>query len=191
MTAKTIISVDGNIGCGKSTLLNHLSELGYCVFEEDLSSWGYWLDKFYEDPARWAFHLQIAILNNMRDQYEAISRLPHEVVFVERSPISNLIFSRNSLRLGFLSQEEYDLIERLHSKLSWKPNVIYVINADVDTCYKRMNQRDRPCERNVTKEYLKFLHEQYSALRAEQSTKLLTIKTVTELAKEVTDNLTG
>jgi deoxyadenosine/deoxycytidine kinase len=161
-TVPKICCIDGNIGAGKSTILNHLKENGYVIFEEDLSNWGSLLSLFYEDPKRWMCTFQIKILISMNNQYERMRTYKGaQYVFVERSPISSMIFVENGVNSGFLTKEEENLIKDIYSKLRWKPDINFYINTNVDTCYSRMRSRDRECEKDVNKEYLEFLHESY------------------------------
>lgn len=82
-----IISLDGNIGAGKSSILKELKNIGYIIFPEDIDTWQPILDNFYNDPKRWSFTLQIAIINNLRDQYNQINELlqTNSFVFIEKS----------------------------------------------------------------------------------------------------------
>ncbi len=162
MNRPIICCVDGNIGAGKSTILNTLKENGYPVFEEDLSNWGMLLDKFYQDPKRWMCTLQIKILQSMRQQYDRMcAHEGPEYVFVERSPLSSMIFVDNGVQNGFLDTDELALIKEIFNHLSWKPDISFYLNTDVDTCFRRMKERNRECEKTVDKKYLQFLHDGY------------------------------
>ena len=162
MTTPQICCVDGNIGAGKSTILNKLKDEGYLVFEEDLSNCGTLLDCFYQDPKRWMCALQIKILASMRSQYDRMcAHRGDRYVFVERSPISSMIFVENGVNNGFLTKNEETLIHDIYDRLVWKPDLSFYINTDVDTCFERMRARNRECERDVDKTYLQFLHEGY------------------------------
>jgi deoxyadenosine/deoxycytidine kinase len=162
MTTPRICCIDGNIGTGKSTVLNKLKDEGYLVFEEDLSNWGTLLDFFYQDPKRWMCTLQIKILTSMRSQYERMRAHKGDTyVFVERSPISSMIFIENGVKNGCLTKDEETLIHDIYDRLAWKPDISFYINTDVDTCFARMRTRNRECERDVDISYLQFLHEGY------------------------------
>ncbi len=162
MTTPQICSIDGNIGAGKSTILNKLKDKGYLVFEEDLNNWGNLLDRFYKDPRRWMCTLQIKILNSMYSQYDHMRKTKgSQFVFVERSPTSSLIFVENGVKSGFLTNEEETLILDIYKHLGWKPDISFYINTDVDTCFDRMRSRNRECEKNISKNYLEFLHSRY------------------------------
>lgn len=162
MTTPQICCIDGNIGAGKSTILNKLKAEGYLVFEEDLSNWGTLLSEFYQDPKRWMCALQIKILASMRSQYDRMrAHRGDRYVFVERSPISSMIFVENGVDNGFLTKDEETLIHDIYDRLAWKPDLSFYISTCVDMCFERMCTRNRECERNVDKAYLQFLHDGY------------------------------
>jgi len=157
-----IYCIDGNIGAGKSTLLKELENRGYFVFQEELSDWGELLDRFYSDEKRWMCSLQTAILHSMHQQYLQIQTLSHDVVFVERSPQSSMIFVKNGVRQGFMDAEETRIVENLYELLKWSPYMSFYVNTPVDLCYERVKNRNRRCENQISVEYLTFLHDEYS-----------------------------
>jgi len=160
-----IYCVDGNIGAGKSTLLKELQNRGYYVFQEDLSDWGELLSRFYTDEKRWMCTLQIAILHSMHQQYIQIQKLRdvlHDVVFVERSPQSSMIFVKNGVRQGFMDVEENRIVENVYSILQWSPVMSFYIDTPAHVCRDRVELRRRECEDQISLEYLNFLHDEYS-----------------------------
>jgi len=159
-----ICCVDGNIGCGKSTVLSFLKSLGYLVFEEELDNWGTLLSKFYTDPKRWMCTLQVKILHSMRKQYEnmnQISASQHPVVFIERSPLSSMLFVLEGIKNTYLDFEETQLICQVYHDIFWKPDISFYIDTDVNECFRRKIHRNRKCEANVSKSYLQKLHDGY------------------------------
>ena len=79
-----IICIDANIGAGKSTLLKRLAARGKKVIMEgvDNGAWGAFLPRFYKNPARWAFSLQMAIALDMARQHVKKISLFLEGIFV-------------------------------------------------------------------------------------------------------------
>jgi deoxyadenosine/deoxycytidine kinase len=164
-----IISIDGNIGAGKSTILNELEGRGYTVFKEEVNEggWLHFLNKFYEKPPRWSLTLQLAILENMVSQHEKMVRMKGTkdgVVFIERSPVSSMVFTRNSLNLNHLTREEFDLFNRFHARIAWTPDTTIFVQVEVEECFRRMNARGRDCEAGVEIGYLWRLNELYKNL---------------------------
>lgn len=161
-----IVCIDGNIGAGKSTLLEELANRGYYVFREDLGKWGFFLDKFYKDPKRWGFTLQIAIMNSLCDQFKEMTRLcqTNEFVFVERSPETSMIFGKNSYDLGYLSTEEFAVYQDCFNRFIWYPDVKFFIETDVDVCLGRIQKRGRDCEKNLEGDYLERICSGYKKM---------------------------
>lgn len=157
-----IICIDGNIGAGKSTLLEELSNRGYYVFKEDIERWGF-LNKFYKDPKRWGFTLQVSILNSLCDQFKEMKELckTNEFVFVERSPETSMLFGKNSYELGYISEEEFKVYKECFDKLIWFPDVKFFIETNVDECLARIQARGRDCEKNLKKDYLERICSGY------------------------------
>lgn len=180
--APIIICIDGNIGVGKSTLLNELHKRGYTVIKEDIDTWGWCLNKFYSDPHRWAFTLQMAILNSMISQYRNIQSMGDRLVFIERSPEAGMIFTRNNYHNGNLSLDEYNLIESYYNLFEWYPHIIILLKASVDKCMERIKRRNRECEKSITADYIYHLNVEYDKLQAIDMTEY---NNVQQLANDV------
>lgn len=161
-----IVCIDGNIGAGKSTLLEELTKRGYYVFKEDIGRWGFFLDKFYENPTRWGFTLQIAIMNSLCDQFQEMKRLceNNDFVFVERSPETSMIFGKTSHKLGYISQEEFEVYKECFNRFIWYPDVKFFIETRVDICLSRIQKRGRECEKNLESDYLERICSGYKAM---------------------------
>lgn len=189
-----IYCIDGNIGAGKTTILNELKSRGYCVFEEDLSQWGELLNRFYSNQKRWMCTLQIAILHSMNQQYLKLindKNNDKNVVFIERSPQSSMIFAKNGVKHGFIDNEEYNVIKNIYDILHWKPDKVFFLNTDIDICFERMQKRGRDCEKNVTKDYLKFIQLEYFHLYNKHNSVIVqndNIKNLTDQILKEIDN---
>lgn len=166
-----IICIDGLIGAGKSTVLNELESMGYRVFKEQVGKWGNFLDKFYKEPKRWSFTLQISILNSLCDQYRDMKLLTqeHDYVFVERSPVSSMVFGKNALSLGYMTQEEFEVYCESFYRFIWYPDYSIWINTPIDSCFSRIATRGRKCELNVTIDYLTTLSNEYKSMEFNDS----------------------
>jgi deoxyadenosine/deoxycytidine kinase len=156
-----IYCVDGNIGAGKSSILDELASRGHFVFKEDLNSWGWCLVDYYNDQKRWAFTLQMAVLDSMASQYEQVNDI-QGVVFIERSPAAGLVFARNAYHNGALTNNEFNLIVNMYNKFKWNTCTTFKIDTDVDTCMDRIRLRGRECERDISLNYINQLSELYS-----------------------------
>lgn len=161
-----IYCVDGNIGSGKSTVLRELSSRGCTVVEEDVASWQPYLTKFYSDPTRWSFTLQMEILQSLIS-----TQFKGERVFVERDPFACNIFTLNAVKMGFMTNLEYDLFCKCKDLMtSWTPTLRFVLTVPVTECLKRVQNRNRSGEKNgVTIDYLSELEVVYTKQLLTQS----------------------
>ena len=164
-----IYTVEGNIGAGKSTTLSHLSKIGFHVIKEDLQEWGHLLGKFYENPTRWSFVLQISILESMCSQLENIKggKDDHSVVIMERSPMSSYVFAYNSFKQGHMTLLQFETYrEYFLKRVSSLPLLesIY-LHLEYSECLKRVRSRSREGEKHISLEYLRDIEDAHKSVR--------------------------
>lgn len=137
------VALEGLIGAGKTTLLR---KLGGTV--EAVNEWGPLLTRFYEEPQRWAFALQMQVLLTQGEMAEGLT---------ERSPHSALhVFARQTL-----STHEWSLLEAWTHKHGWVPDVVVYLRATPSLCLQRIRERGREGEQNITLQYLIDLQAAY------------------------------
>jgi deoxyadenosine/deoxycytidine kinase len=169
-----ICCIDGNIGAGKTTVLQELKRRGHIVFEEDVDDWLPLLERFYADQARWSFALQLKILHSLSSQYERMKCIKAPVVFVECSPKSCSIFSRNAHDCKFMTSVEYNLFNDYYRSLNpWKPDVLINLKTSVDKCLERISLRSRVGETVIDRNYLSQLESLYAEVFDETETVLV------------------
>ena len=153
MTGRRAISVIGNIGSGKSTFLRRLNDCGFPTTPEPVRDWKF-LSKFYEDSKRWAFALQIEVMNSFMST--------ESTGFAERSAWESYeIFCKNAYNNGHLDEDEFELLGKIAKCVNDKPKLMIYLQTTPSTCYTRMQKRNRPCEKAVTIEYINKLHDLY------------------------------
>lgn len=160
------IAIDGNIGCGKSTLLKGLREMGYRVYLEDLDSWGDWLQKYYENPTRYALGFQMTVLlSHLKQQTEWRGRGVGPYAIFERcSHTCNRIFGSLLHDEGVLETDELKLCEKYETTFNQRVQRLFYLKTTPETCKERMIMRDRACESSINIEYLQKLHKKYESV---------------------------
>lgn len=187
-----VFCIDGNIGSGKSTILDELKHKGYKVFKENLEEWMPVLNLFYEDPKKWMFTLQVKIVMSMKQQYDDMCACVSEpFVFVERSPLSSLLFVKNGVRNGYLTLEEINTFTSIFIENFWNPDKIFYINTPVDVCFQRKQKRSRQCEKDVECTYLQQLNDEYNNIYNSEFSSNLQVQTVngTRKVKTITEEI--
>ena len=103
------IAIDGNIGCGKSTVIEKLKNWTDFkkVYSEDIASWGDWLEKYYEDPKKYALGFQLTVLlSHLRQQGEVDDDGLY--IYERCSHTCNRIFGSLLVEDGIMSERELE-----------------------------------------------------------------------------------
>lgn len=162
------IGIIGSIGIGKSRLTKALSEhLGYRAYYEPVKENPY-LDDFYRDMHRWSFGMQIFMLTQRFKQHQEIQKLQHEGVHVVQDQIiyGDIQYARLTHDLGFMDDRDFANYASHFATLEpllLLPDVVILLEVDVDRAVARIKERGRASEQAITKEYLESLAKLFSA----------------------------
>ena len=163
---RTMYTLEGNIAAGKSYLGRVLRATGALAFlEEPVDRWrtaypDNLLELYYNDPARWAFTLQICAFNTRAKTWdEILARADHSRVLMERSVFSDRnVFATLLYQSGDMTPTEYQLYCELWDFLAgqWavQPNRIFYLRTPADECLARIATRGRPEEAGVSLDFL-------------------------------------
>lgn len=156
------ITIEGNIGAGKTTLANLLSqEYGGTIILEQFRENPY-LAKFYDDPERFAFQLEMSF---MLDRYQQLNKILNEPRIFEQFVVSDYMFTKSLLFAKInLTREEHKLYRHLfdliYQKLP-KPDVIFYLHADAAHLLRNIKKRGRTYEKVISKHYLNKIEKIY------------------------------
>lgn len=161
---KKYLVLAGNIGAGKSTLVGLLAErLGYRPYFEPVAENPY-LEDFYADMERWAFHSQAFFLTHRVRSHRALMDDPYSVV-QDRSMYEDAeVFARNLYERGSMSARDwatYSGLYRTLTSLLPPPDLVVYLKASVPTLKKRIAKRGRDFEAGIPDEYLSGLNRLY------------------------------
>jgi len=189
------ISIAGIIGAGKTTLSDSLSEeFNLPSYHEPVSD-NVYLEDFYKDMKRYAFPMQIFLLNKRFVQHQQIIWQDQGGV-QDRTIYEDTIFARMLNKGGYISDMDYatylDLFKNMSNSMR-KPTLIVWLAVSPQEALDRIKTRGRDCEKNITLEYLISLHQEYEFFMQSISKTTPVIKVnweekhkdVTVLAKEL------
>lgn len=164
MAAKHFVLVSGNIGAGKSSLTERLGQrLGWHVGYESVSDNPYLAD-FYQDMAKWAFHLQVFFIGHRAEQHIQLFGQPGSAI-ADRSIYEDAyIFARALRHMGVISERDYDAYRRTFDLVVAhlpRPDLLLFLRCPVPTLMARIRERNRAIESGISEEYLDLLEKFY------------------------------
>jgi deoxyadenosine/deoxycytidine kinase len=176
---KKFVVLAGNIGAGKSSLVSLLAaRLDFCPYYEPVAENPY-LEEFYADMPRWAFHSQIFFLMHRIRTHRALMDDPHSVV-QDRSIYEDAeIFARNLANQGSLSPRDWESYRQLYETVSGllpAPDLVVYLRASVPTLRRRIARRGREFEASIPDAYLAGLNGLYESWIAACRQPVLTIE---------------
>ena len=158
------ITVAGNIGVGKSTLVGLLADrLDWEPVFEAFTENPYLAD-FYGDMRRWSFHSQVFFLSRRLQQHPDLLQRKTSVI-QDRSVYEDAeVFARNLYRQDHLSERDWRCYQDLYQTMATllrPPHLVVYLKASVETLQRRISQRGRDYELDITGDYLAQLNELY------------------------------
>ena len=155
------ITIEGNIGVGKTTFSKMLADvLDYRIVLEEFAD-NPFLPKFYEQPERYAFSLELFF---MAERYRQLGDLRDQDLF-SNGVVSDYFFVKSKLFAeNNLSDDELLLFNRLSDialKNLPKPDLIIYLHSDVSRLQKNIKKRARSYEQNISDDYLLDIQNKY------------------------------
>lgn len=154
--------IEGNIGSGKTSLSELLAaELDAKLILEQFAGNSF-LPKFYKDPERYSFPLELSFLADRYKQLkkEILNRdLFHPLVVADYYFSKTAIFAQNTLK-----PDEFHLFRQIFDMVSDhipKPDLYVYLHADVRNLLRNIKKRGRDYEQNISVEYLISIQEGY------------------------------
>lgn len=156
------IAIEGVIGAGKTSLAKRLAEkLNAKLVLENFED-NPFLEKFYKNPNRYAFHTQIYFLLT---RFKQLQELRHEDLF-HNYVISDYIFEKDKIFAYLnLQDEELVLYEKIASTIEKAvpvPDLIIYLQSTVERLMFNIKHRNRHAEKPIQEQYIKDLNEGYN-----------------------------
>lgn len=173
------LAIEGNIGAGKTTLANKISAHydTRLVLEEFAEN--PFLPKFYAQPDRYAFPLELSFLSERFAQLKAVLNSrdlfrPHIVAdyFLSKS----LIFARATLK-----GDELNLFLQLYDIMQPnlpQPDLLVYLYKDTSSLQSNIRKRGRSYEQQIPDSYLEKVQDSYlDYIRTRTNMRVLVLET--------------
>lgn len=175
MLSGPVIWVEGIIGAGKTTLAKVLSDaLGLRPIFEPVDSNPY-LVRFYENPKRWAFPMQIELLHRRFNMQQLAAReatlgSEYKGSVLDRGMPGDRVFCKLHMLAGNMSELEWNTYQLAYEVMACSlvpPSLLVFLDVEPEVALERVRSRAREAEVTVDLKYLTDLRKGYLDLMAE------------------------
>lgn len=170
------IVVEGLIGAGKTTLARRLATQRHARLVLEEFDENPFLARFYEDPARYAFTVELAFLAQRYQQLKRSTEqdLFHPCTVADYSLPKSLIFASVTLQADEHALFR-DLFDIMYGDLP-SPDLIIYLHLGQDRLRERIRERGRSYEQHIQSDYLLNLQERYmDHLRKAKGSRVLVV----------------
>ncbi|MFV1980493.1 MAG: deoxynucleoside kinase [Rhodothermia bacterium] len=155
------VAIEGVIGVGKTTLAKYLAKRfgGHAVLE--MFDENPFLESFYANRERWAFHTQLSFLASRFKQQKGIQNRDLFRTFV----VSDYTFDKDRIfaHLNLVGHELslYNSLFSIMEPTIPRPDLIVYLQSNTDRLMRNIALRGRAYERKMKRDYIQSLVEAY------------------------------
>ena len=156
------ISIEGNIGAGKTSLATMIAEQYNAKLILEQFEDNPFLPKFYKDPDKYAFPLELSFLASRYQQLK--DELTSQDLFKNFTVSDYYIAKSQIFARRTIGDDELALYDRLfviiNSTLP-KPELLVYLYVDIDRLINNIRHRGRSYEQDIQKSYLEKIQQSY------------------------------
>src|SRR5690606_7841511 len=156
------MAIEGNIGAGKTTLSKMIAEDFNAKLVLERFADNPFLPKFYQDPSRYAFSLEMSFL---ADRYQQFMDDTSQFDLFKNFMVSDYdIFKSLIFAKVTLGQEEFNLYRKLFNIMYRevkKPEVYLYLYQHTDRLLENIKKRGRDYEQGIGRDYLEKINRGY------------------------------
>ena len=156
------VVIEGNIGAGKTTLASRIAEQFNAQLVLEHFADNPFLPKFYSDPAKYSFPLELSFLASRYKQLreELVTQdLFKTFIVADYYFMKSLVFASSTL-----TGDEFNLYRQIfyiiYGSLP-KPDIYVYLHLNTDRLIQNIERRGRNYEKSITKEYLQKIQDSY------------------------------
>jgi deoxyadenosine/deoxycytidine kinase len=156
------IVIEGNIGAGKTTLASMIAnEFNAKLILERFAD-NPFLPKFYDDPARFSFPLELSFL---ADRYRQLKEELMEQDLFKCFTVADYYFMKSLVfASSTLERDEFNLYRQIFYIIYGsipKPDLYVYLHVSTERLLENIGSRGRDYEKSITAEYLAGIQESY------------------------------
>ncbi len=164
---KKYIAVAGTIGSGKSALIDFLCKSYPLLAVPNPAADNPYLQDFFRDMKRWAFHSQIYFLSRKFQAFKNFSTSFSSIITCRTIYEDAEIFARNLYQSGYMSETDFMTYYQLYLSISDSlpaPDLLIYLHSTVSSSLRRLNanlELGPGSPPPITEKYLRHLNRLY------------------------------
>jgi deoxyadenosine/deoxycytidine kinase len=156
------VVIEGNIGAGKTTLASRIAEQFNARLILERFSDNPFLPKFYSDPAKYSFPLELSFL---ADRYKQLKEELVSPDLFKSFTVADYYFMKSLVfAASTLDGDEYNLYRQIfyiiYGSLP-RPDIYVYLHLRPERLLQNIAKRGRSYETSITADYLKKVQENY------------------------------
>ncbi len=158
------VVIEGNIGAGKTTLASRIANQfnAHLILEKFADN--PFLPKFYDDPAKYSFPLELSFLASRYKQLK--EELVPQDLFKSFSVADYYFMKSLVFAASTLTGDEYSLYRQIfyiiYGSLP-KPDIYVYLHLSPERLIENIKKRGRNYEQSITRDYLQKIQDSYFA----------------------------
>lgn len=156
------VVIEGNIGAGKTTLARRIAEQFNARLILEHFADNPFLPKFYEDPEKYSFPLELSFLASRYKQLQE-ELVPQDLfklfTVADYYFMKSLVFAASTLK-----GDEYNLYRQIfyiiYGSLP-KPDIFVYLHLSTDRLLDNIGKRGRDYEKSISRDYLQKIQDSY------------------------------
>jgi deoxyguanosine kinase len=156
------ITIEGNIGAGKTTLSQLLAKSYNAKLVLEQFADNPFLPKFYEDPSKYAFQLEMSFL---AERFQQLKQMLNTKDLFQEVTISDYLFIKCKLFAQVnLAEDEFQLFETLYNIIYPnlpQPELLIFLHCPIEKLQSNIKNRARDYEQQIPEAYLLNLQQAY------------------------------
>lgn len=156
------IVIEGNIGAGKTSLATMIANRFNARVMLEKFADNPFLPRFYKDPARYSFPLELSFL---AERYMQMKEEMGTLEMFAPFTVADYYFSKSLIfASATLQDEEYKLYRQLFHIIQTslpRPDLYVYLHTDTDRLMMNIKKRGRDYEKEITQEYLNDIQTAY------------------------------
>jgi len=162
MAKYNYLVIEGNIGAGKTTLASRIaSDFNARLILEKFDD-NPFLPKFYADPLRYSFPLELSFLAS---RYKQLKEELIPMDLFKTFTVADYYFAKSLIFAATtLTGDEFNLYRQLFHIIYGmlpKPDLYVYLHLNTGRLIENIRKRGRPYEEPITEEYLKKIQDNY------------------------------